>query len=105
MEGTFKQLKLQDLRMDGVIVTSSSLMSFFLLGNWWGPMHLFGECHQDWHLKFLVETKNRGHQSEKKETVTVTGRICRLLVSFCSFGDDIAILVEVLHTNDQFRDF
>ena len=68
-------------------------------------MHLFGERHQDWHLKFLVETKNRGRQSEKKETLTLTGRICRLLVFFVGFGHDIAILVEVLHTNDQFREF
>ena len=29
--------RFEDGWSDGVIVTSSSLMSFFLLGNWWGP--------------------------------------------------------------------
>lgn len=97
--------RFEDGWSDGVIVTSSSLMCFFYLETGGGPMHLFGERHQDLHLKFLVETKNRGRQSEKKETLTLTGRICRLLLSFCSFGDDIAIPVAVLHTNDEFRDF
>ena len=43
-------------------------------------MHLFGVRHHDWYLKFLVETKKRGRQSEKEETLT--GPICRLLVFF-----------------------